>query len=275
VQATYRGSDGAAVDRSEVRPEFDPTLASAPVTLPADVSWHGALALDGTGEYAFRVPPGFELRIDDEGIPDAVGPGARLRLVRGNHAVRLSGTITPSTQARLEWRPPGGLQWQPVPAEVLFQPPPGGLGLYLTLAAGLEPGGQPRDEDVDPIVAHYYHVSPFARLHVDPPVWSAQWVGQLDAPETGTYGFFLDHSQGAAVWIDDRQVVGNLNGLPDTRTTTLELASGRHALRVRYEKTVDGSPWLNLYWTPPGLPPSVVPGSALFGPPPVVLGPAQ
>jgi hypothetical protein len=88
------------------------------------------------------------------------------------------------------------------------------------------------------------------------------------------YGFVLEHSQAAGVWIDDQQVLGNLNGQPDTKTTTLSLASGQHALRVRFEKTTDASPLITLAWTPPGAPPAVIPGSALFGPPPVLLGPA-
>ena len=84
----------------------------------------------------------------------------------------------------------------------------------------------------------------------------------------------VDYTQAAAVWIDNQQVRGHLNGKGDTHNTALDLASGRQAIRVRYEKTVEGSPWINLYWTPPSSPPGIVPGSALFPPPPVVLGPA-
>jgi hypothetical protein len=58
------------------------------------------------------------------------------------------------------------------------------------------------------------------------------------------------------------------------RNAIIELTAGRHAIRVRFEKTIEGSPWINLYWTPPGAPPSVVPGSALYAAPPVVLGTA-
>ena len=75
-------------------------------------------------------------------------------------------------------------------------------------------------------------------------------------PLDGTYGFSLDHSQSAAVWIDNRQVLGNLNGPADMRNAVLDLSSGRHAIRVRYEKTSEGSPWITLFWTPPGGTPS-------------------
>ena len=274
VQATYRGADGVEFKRSENRPEFDPTLGSAPVALPAQVNWQGGLALDTTGEYSFRVPPGFELRMDDAVIPFAAGQGARLRLVRGNHALQLSGTLEPTSPAGLLWLTPGSKLWQPISAESLFLPPAGGLGLQLTLTPGLQAANPEREEFVDPVLSHFYHVSPFLRLHLDPQVWTADWVGQLDAPDAGTYGFLLDHSHTAGVWIDDRQVLGNLNGRPDTRAIPLELTMGRHAIRVRFEKTTDGSPWINLSWTPPGAPSAVVPASALFGPPPVLLGPA-
>jgi PA14 domain-containing protein len=196
-------------------------------------------------------------------------------LVRGNHALRLAGTIAQTAPARLEWLHPGSAsQWQPISADVLFLSPPGGLGLQLTLTPGLDPHTQPMEEYVDPVLSHYYHLSPFSRLQMDPPVWTADWLGQLDAPEPGMYSFMLDHSQAAGVWIDDREVLGNLNGHSDTKVANLSLTTGRHAIRVRFEKTADSSPWINLYWTPPGAPAAIVPGSALFAPPPFIVGPA-
>jgi len=149
------------------------------------------------------------------------------------------------------------------------------MGLRLTLSPGANLSGEPREEYVDPVVAHFYHVSPFARLHLDPRVWTAEWNGVLDVPTAGTYGFTLDHSQNAAAWLDDHEVLGNLNGRADIRNTTLQLAAGRHPIRLRFEKTAEGSPWIMLYWNPPGAPPGVVPGSALSAPPPELLGPAQ
>ncbi|HLZ29315.1 MAG TPA: PA14 domain-containing protein [Chloroflexota bacterium] len=283
VQAAYRGADGAPVVRTEARPEFspnpgpgaDPARSSPPVALPAQVSWQGGLALETTGEYSFRVPLGFELRIDDAPIDLAAGQGARVRLVRGNHALQLSGTLGPTRPVGIEWLTPGARVWQQIPTEMLFLAPTGGLGLQLTLTPGLvATNSDEADEYVDPVLSHYYHVSPFARQHLDPQTWTAEWVGQLATPDSGAYGFVLDHSQAAGVWIDDRQILGNVNGRADTRSTTVELSSGRHAIRVRFEKSTEGSPSISLAWTPPGAPPGVVPGSALFGPPPVVLGPA-
>ncbi len=273
IHATYRGADGTTLERTEARP--DTAENSPPVGLPADVTWRTGLALDTTGEYSFRVPAGFELRIDGAALALASDRGVRVRLVRGNHALQLSGRIEPGARVDLEWRTPTLSQWQPVSADALFAAPAGGLGLQLTLAAGLDSTAQPTEEYIDPVLAHYYHISPFSRLHLEPQVWSADWVGELDAPTAGPYGFSLDHSQSVAVFIDNRQVLGNLNAPSDVRNTIVNLAEGRHAIRARFEKASEGSPSINLYWTPPGAPPAVVPGSALYPPPPVVLGIAQ
>jgi hypothetical protein len=273
ILASYRGADGTALERTEARP--DTGANNPPVALPAEVTWHGGLAIDATGEYSFRAPAAFELRIDGTPLPLAARSGVRVRLVRGNHALLMTGRIDPGARVGLEWRTPSLGQWQPVSTDAFFAAPAGGLGLRLTLAAGLDPAAQPTEEYVDPVLAHYYHVSPFNRLHLDPQVWTAEWVGQLDAPTAGTYGFSLDHSQTAAVLIDDQQVLGNLNASSDVRNTIVTLTAGRHAIRARFQKASEGSPWIDLFWTPPGAPPAVIPGSALYAPPPVVLGPAQ
>src|SRR5207244_3917654 len=184
ILASYRGADGTAVERTEARP--DTASNNPPVALPADVTWHGGLAIDATGEYSFRVPAGFELRLDDAPLPAAAGSGVRVRLPRGNHALLMTGRVDQGTRVGLEWQ----------------------------------------------------------------------------TPTAGTYGFSLDHSQNAAVFIDDQQVLGNLNAPSDVRNAIVTLSAGRHGIRAQYEKTSEGSPWIDLFWTPPGQPPAVVPGSA-------------
>ena len=135
------------------------------------MTWQGALALDTTGEYSFRIPSGFELQIDDEVVASTARPAVRVRLVRGNHALRLAGTLAQTAPAHLEWLHPGsGRQWQPISADMLFLSSPGGLGLQLTLTPGLDAHTQPMEEYVDPVLSHYYHLSPFSRLHLDPGV---------------------------------------------------------------------------------------------------------
>ena len=101
--------------------------------------------------------------------------------------------------------------------EVLFLPPPGGLGLQLTLTPGVDPHTQPSEEYIDPVLSHYYHLSPFARLHLDPPVWTAEWLVSWTRLSRHVQ-LLLDHSQ-AAGGLDRRPPdSGNLNGRSDTST---------------------------------------------------------
>jgi hypothetical protein len=132
---------------------------------------------------------------------------------------------------------------------------------------------QPHEEAVDPVLSHYYHVSPFAQQHVDPQQWAIEWRGEIDAPTAGSYIFALDHSQHAGLWIDEQPVLVDLPSGPIARADKPTLSAGRHQIRVRFEKTTDGAPYLNLYWTPPGQPSGLVPPEALYPPAPDVLGP--
>jgi hypothetical protein len=270
--ATYRGADGTTIERHDPVPDLPPAGILVPV--PAELTWHSSLVIDMTGDYSFRVPASFQLRIDDALLTEAAQRGVRVHLARGNHAVDVSGSLDGAHPVRLEWRLPGSPDWRLIPTDSLFLPPQGGTGLQLTLAAGSDPASQVRDEVVDPVLSHYYHINPFARQHLEPREWSAEWTGELDVPTTGTYAFSLEHSQQTGVWLDDRQILGNLNTPADTRNAVLQLSGGRHKIRVRYEKSAEGSPWISLYWTRPGAQSSVISASALFPPPPVLLGPA-
>ena len=51
----------------------------------------------------------------------------------------------------------------------------------------------------------------------------------------------------------------------------MQLNQGMHDIDVRFDKNADGAPYLNLYWTPPGQPSTIVPASALYPPPPELL----
>jgi len=227
------------------------------------------LALDATGDYAFRVPPELELHLDGALLADAARGGVRVSLPRGNHLLSVVGTEESSETLPLQWRTPGNSDWQNIPPELLFLPPPGGIGLSLKLSDGTL-----TDEAIDPVVAHYYQVSPFSRLHLDPAQWTADWSGELDVPASGTYTFALEHSHVAEVWLDELPLLGNYGAATDTRNAVLQLTAGRHPIRVRFEKTEGGSPRIDLSWMPPGAKATPIPTSALFPVPPQPHGPA-
>jgi hypothetical protein len=190
-------------------------------------------------------------------MPEAV----RVRLARGSHMIDIAGTLQPDGALLPRWRPTPAAGWEPLPLEGMFVPPNDGdgYGLRETLRAP----GVADDESIDPVLAHYFHVSPYTRLGLDPAQWTIQWEGLLDAPNPGVYSFTLDHSHTAQLFLDDQPVNG---------AVTLE--AGRHPIRVEFDKTGEGAPSVSLSWLPPGAPAGVVPMRALSPPPPVVLGAA-
>jgi hypothetical protein len=270
--ATYRGADGTAVARAEAQPRW--STESTPVPLPADIDWRTALALDTTGTYGFRVPPGFVVRVDDATLQSATSGGVSVALARGTHLLEASGTIESGAQPVVEWWPPGSVGWSPVATTALYLAPAGGNGLRLSLTPLSEPANAV-DEYIDPVLAHYFHITPFASVKADPPQWLGEWDGVLDAPNTGTYDFALDHSEHAALSIDGSLLMSDLDIKTAKLESEVELAAGRHAISVRFEKTEDGAPWIDLYWMPPGGQRVIVPGSVLYPPPPEPVGPAE
>jgi hypothetical protein len=77
------------------------------------------------------------------------------------------------------------------------------------------------------------------------------------------------------VWIDDESILGNPAGQSDIRTASMQLEAGQHAIRILFQKVNDDPPSIYLSWAPPDSPTTVVPVSALYPPPPTVLGPTE
>ncbi|MBQ0887540.1 ricin-type beta-trefoil lectin domain protein [Streptomyces sp. RM72] len=89
-------------------------------------------------------------------------------------------------------------------------------------------------------------------------------LGNLDAPQTGSYTFRLTSDDGSRLWIDDQLVVDHdgLHG-PEPKDATVDLTAGPHALRIEHFER-DGGQQLTLAWKPPGASGfGVVPNSAL------------
>lgn len=82
-----------------------------------------------------------------------------------------------------------------------------------------------------------------------PAGWSqAQWVGALRVAEPGTYRFFLDADEYAALWIDGRPAVGG--PAERVREGSVRLEPGERPLRVLYRRGESGR--VGLSWQPPG-----------------------
>jgi DNA-binding beta-propeller fold protein YncE len=263
--------NGSRSTADELR--LDPAIISARQGLAAsyrgDGTWRSDLLVEAPGGYAFQVPPGLTLMVDGQQVADA----EPLLLARGNHLLMLSGASESSTPD-LKWRPPGAGDFRPIEDAALFAAPDGGNGLQATFFPTQDFQGSPTETIIDPVLAHYYHLSPFARLNQSPGVWSAEWTGSIDVPATGTYRFEADRLSRAGLWIDGAPVFDDTveTGSPDS-AGTMQLTAGRHAIRVRFQNRGDGGPRLYLYWTPPGGARSLVPGAVLYPPTPQAAAP--
>jgi hypothetical protein len=265
LAAAYVGADGTRVDRRE--PAAELSASSFPVRLPSQVHWRLGVALDRTGTYAFRVPNGFRLGIDDLVLPDESG---RVELARGNHVIEVQGTLNSDGTLLVAWQPPEATEWRTVDRSALFVAPEGGHGLEATFYPTRTWEGSPRESLIDPILDHYYHLSPFRRLNFEPPAgWSVEWRGSIDVPTGGTYRFDVERISRAGLWIDERLVFDDTgDDSAEVLSGTLDLTAGRHQIRARLQNRSAGGPRLYLYWTPPGGRREVVPGRALYPPPP-------
>lgn len=92
--------------------------------------------------------------------------------------------------------------------------------------------------------------------------WSARLTGEIQL-SAGVYGFELESSGGARLWIDDLLVVDNWDPGTPSAAGTLGVQAGRHRIRIDYYSGGSGAN-LVLRWTPPGSGKSTVPGTALF-----------
>jgi len=266
IRATYVGSDGTVVERRESTAEL--VAADARVPLPARVTWRMGLAIDAPGAYGLRLTDGFQLTVDGERVTS----GARVELARGNHRVDIVGLLESSGALSLSWQPPGADPWRSLDAAALFVAPEGGNGLEATFYPTRTWEGTPTETVIDPILVHYYHLNPFRRLNFEPRGgWSVEWRGFVEVFSAGTYAFDVERISRAGLWIDERQVFDDTpEAAPEVRSGSLELTAGRHAIRVRLQNRSDGGPRLYLYWTPPGGRREVIPGRALYPPPPAL-----
>jgi alpha-L-fucosidase len=197
-----------------------------------------------------------------------VKTGETLELARGNHLLVLSGA---SNTRQLEWQLPGASTYQKIDDRRLFAAPDGGNGLEATFYPTQTFEGSPVVRIIDPILAHYYHVTPFAFLNLSPAQWSAEWQGEIDVPTDGTYRFDAERLSRAGLWLDGASapVFDDTLDLPSASNSgTVQLSAGRHPIRVRFQQRGDGGPHLYLYWTPPGGARQLVPGSVLYPPAP-------
>jgi PA14 domain len=105
--------------------------------------------------------------------------------------------------------------------------------------------------------------SPASSVHSDN--FSAEWTGQVLAPETGTYTFTTKSDDGIAVWVNGQQLINSWND------HSVQQNSGKINLQAgqKYDIKVDyyehgGSAVAQLYWSAPDITQQIIPKSYLY-----------
>ena len=239
----------------------------APLDFPFRVEWRGVLAAPSYGRYGFAVngptAENIEVRLDGArllGRED--GLKRDVMLARGRHDLRISLQVNGPGHIEFRWTPPTAAgrsgKWTVVPPQVLFGPPVtanGLVGAYYPNDHWAAPAELMR---IDPQIDFYFHLIPLKRPY------TVEWEGYLDVPESGSYIFGADVRDAAYLYIDGDLVLTNEQA-DSYFERRLELAAGRHTIRLRYADRTDHS-HIYLYWIPPGGAREIVPFHQLTPP---------
>jgi glucose/arabinose dehydrogenase len=117
---------------------------------------------------------------------------------------------------------------------------------------------------VDPVVDFMWGSgSPAPAIGAD--TFSARWLGQVEAPVTGTYTFYTQSDDGVRLWINGQQLVNNWTVHPNTENSgTIALTAGqRYAVRMEFYENA-GLANARLLWSSASIPKAVIPTARLF-----------
>ena len=146
-----------------------------------------------------------------------------------------------------------------VPQTVLFTIDGWEQGLRGTYYRGEELQGQPMFDQVDPLILFAWP---------DPEPWfgpfSARWLGEIEAPQSGMYAFKVSGDDGVRFYLDG-QLLGDewVPDRPNDVSVQQELTQGRHTLQIDFFQR-GGAKVLEFWWQTPGQRWTPVPPSRLY-----------
>ena len=162
--------------------------------------------------------------------------------------------------AKLSWQYPGQDR-QIIPSSNLFLTGTTG-GLDATYYDNMDLTG-PSVSRVDPRVDfNWGDASPIAGI--DPETFSARWTGQIEAPVSGEYTFYVSRDNGGRLKVNDEWLIEEWSdtwGVTDTGTINLQ-AGERYPIVLDYFDNTGGAN-VRLEWSAPGLNRQVIPTSNL------------
>jgi PA14 domain len=245
--------------------------------------WTGQILAPETGTYTFTTK-------SDDGIAVWVN-GQRLINAWDNHSAKEdSGTIAlqagqkydikvdyfehgGDAVAQLYWSSPSIAQ-QVIPQAYLYSsvatPPPapvvaagnGLTGKYYN-SINLDPNTLALTRTDTSVNFVWNNDAPDAKVNADN--YSAQWTGQILAPESGTYTFTTISDDGVRVWVNGQQLIDAWNDhAPQQDKGTITLQAGqKYDIKVEYYERAGGAV-MQLYWTTPRIAQHVIPQAYLY-----------
>ena len=104
--------------------------------------------------------------------------------------------------------------------------------------------------------------SPDAAIPIDG--FTVRWTGQIEPQFTETYKFYLNHDDGAKLWVNNVLVVNNWGGAGTDDNGTISLTAGQKvAIKLEYQENLNAAS-CKLEWFSPSLPREVVPQTQLY-----------
>lgn len=96
--------------------------------------------------------------------------------------------------------------------------------------------------------------------------FSVRWTGQIQVPVTGTYRFATTADDGVRLWVNGQRMLNSWGGraVAISSSAGITLTGGvRYTIVLEFYER-DALAQIQLRWTPPGQPESVIPSTSLF-----------
>jgi len=126
------------------------------------------------------------------------------------------------------------------------------------------PGGPPTASEIDPLINFNWNGnSPITGVAGSN--WAGEWLGQIQAETSATYTIYTNSDDGVQVTINGVMVINDFTyHAPTIDQGTITLQKGvKYIIDIKYFQGGGGS-LLQLFWSAPGLPMTIVPTSQLY-----------
>jgi hypothetical protein len=153
----------------------------------------------------------------------------------------------------------------PTPTPAPTSAPGTGTGLLGTYYSGTALSGTPLLTRVDSKIDFNWAGGSFTTGGPSDS-FSVRWTGQIEARSTETYTFYLNHDDGARMWVNNVQIINNWTdhaAIEDTGTINLVMGT-KYPITVEFYES-SGDATCNLYWsTPTVITKQIVPVTQLY-----------